>query len=222
VDWDERHPEVTVVGTGPRDHRRIRVHRTRELCYRDTTRYDAIPVTSPPRTLLDLASVLPYKPLRRAVRQAQMLGRANVAQVVAALARSGRRPGIAKLRRIIASDPAPTRSELEDVVLDLILDAGFSPPEVNAPLRFAGRRMIPDFRWPDQQLVVEADGAAWHEGELARADDAERQALLEAHGERVVRVTWHQAVTQPHQTISRLRAAGAPVVGQSAQHPLSP
>ncbi len=64
--------------------------------------------------------------------------------------------------------------------------------------------MIPDFRWPDRQLVVEADGAAWHDDPLAREDDAERQALLEAHGERVLRVTWSQAVGRPAQTLARI------------------
>ncbi len=217
VNWDDRHPEVTVAGTAPRSHRGIRAHRTRELRAPDVTRHEAIPVTSAPRTLVDLASVLPYRALRRAVRQAQALGRANVAQLVLALGRSGRRPGVAKLRAIIASGPAPTRSELEDVVLDLILDAGLAHPQANVSLRLAGRRVIPDFRWPEQRLVVEADGAVWHDTELARADDAERQALLEAHGERVVRVTWNQAVTQPHQTLARLRAAGAPPSPRSAQ-----
>jgi very-short-patch-repair endonuclease len=57
---------------------------------------------------------------------------------------------------------------------------------------------------------VEADGAAWHQDPIARADDAERQALLEAHGERVVRVTWAQAVGRRAQTLARLKAAGAP------------
>jgi very-short-patch-repair endonuclease len=69
---------------------------------------------------------------------------------------------------------------------------------------------VPDFRWSAQRLVVEADGAAWHDHRLAREADAERQAILEAHGERVLRVTWEQAVAQPAQTLSRLRAAGAP------------
>jgi very-short-patch-repair endonuclease len=73
-----------------------------------------------------------------------------------------------------------------------------------------GRRVVPDFRWPDQRLVVEADGAAWHSTQLAREDDAERQALLEAHGERVLRVTWAQALAEPAKTLARLRAAGAP------------
>ncbi len=57
--------------------------------------------------------------------------------------------------------------------------------------------MIPDFRWAAQRLVVEADGAAWHDNPLARAGDAERQKLLEAHGEHVVRVTWAQVVARP-------------------------
>jgi very-short-patch-repair endonuclease len=70
--------------------------------------------------------------------------------------------------------------------------------------------VIPDFRWPAQRLVVEADGAAWHDHRFAREDDAERQALLERHGERVLRVTWSQAVARPHETVARLRAAGVP------------
>ena len=85
--------------------------------------------------------------------------------------------------------PRPTRSVLEDIVLDLLLAAGFEHPDVNKPLILSGRRVVPDFRWPRQRLVLEADGAAWHDPTL----DAERQALLEAHGERVLRVTWEQA-----------------------------
>ena len=72
------------------------------------------------------------------------------------------------------------------------------------------RRLVTPIRWPEHNLVIEADGAAWHDSKLSREDDAERQALLEAHGERVVRVTWEQAVSQPCQTLARIRAAGAP------------
>jgi very-short-patch-repair endonuclease len=36
---------------------------------------------------------------------------------------------------------------------------------------------------------------------------AERQALLEAHGYRVLRITWRQLVDHPQQTIARIRAA---------------
>ena len=64
---------------------------------------------------------------------------------------------------------------------------------MNKPIWLSGRRIVPDFRWPEQRLVIEADGGAWHDHKLARENDAERQAWLEAHGEQVVRVTWDQA-----------------------------
>jgi uncharacterized protein DUF559 len=117
------------------------------------------------------------------------------------------RPGAKRLRRIAAAGVAPTRSELEDVVLDLILAAGLGRPDVNVPVMLDGRRIVPDFRWPDQRLIIEADGRAWHDNKLAREDDAERQALLEAHGERVVRVSWEQAVSHAAQTVRRLQTA---------------
>ena len=96
-------------------------------------------------------------------------------------------------------------------MLDLILRGGFVHPDVNVPLVLNGRRVVPDFRWPADRIVVEADGAAYHDHKLAREDDAERQALLEAHGERVIRVTWRQAVDEPGVTTARLRAAGIPL-----------
>jgi Protein of unknown function (DUF559) len=210
VRWDDRHPEVTVTGSVTRVHRGIRVHRTERLDPADVAWHQGIPLTSPARTLVDLAGSLDYPRLRRAVRQAQSLRRVEVSQLVEALVRLGPRRGACKLRRILASGPAPTRSELEDAVLDMILGGGLGHPNVNVPLLLAGRVVIPDFRWPRQHLVVEADGAAWHDHKLSREDDAERQALLEAHGERVLRVTWEQAIARPGQTLARIRAAGAP------------
>ena len=210
VRWDERRPEVTVRSAGTRTHPRLRVHRTAHLARDDIARREGIPVTSPARTLLDLASSLGHGPLRRAVRQAQSLRLVSLGQIAAVLSRPGPRRGRAKLARIVATGPAPTRSELEDAVLDLMLRGGMEHPRVNVPLVLAGRRVIPDFRWPRERLVVEADGAAWHDNRLAREDDAERQALLEAHGERVVRVTWRQAIARSGETLRRIRAAGAP------------
>jgi very-short-patch-repair endonuclease len=211
MQWDDRYPEVTVVGTAPRARPGLRIHRTTTLDRDDTTRHRGISVTSPARTLLDLAATLDHAPLRSATRRAQSLHRVNVRQLVDVLARHRRRRGCAGLARIVATGPAPTRSELEDTTLDLILRGGFAHPRVNDALRLSGRRVVPDFRWPEQRLVVEADGAAWHDNQLAREDDAERQALLEAHGERVLRVTWDQAIARPGQTLARIRAAGAPL-----------
>jgi very-short-patch-repair endonuclease len=207
---EDRHPEVTVLGTSPRSHPGVRAHRALVLDRRDITRREGIPVTAPARTLLDLAAVLDYPRLRRAARQAQSLMRVNIAQLVEILGRMGARRGVRKLARVVTTGPAPTRSELEDATLDLMLRGSLAHPDVNVALRISGRRVVPDFRWPEQRVVVEADGAAWHDNQLAREDDAERQALLEADGERVLRVTWDQVIARPGETLSRIRAAGAP------------
>ncbi len=206
----DRRPDVTVPGATTRRHPGIRVHRTSRLDPRDVTRRHGILTTTPARTLVDLAGVLPYAALRRATREAQAQRLVALPQLVETLARLRPCRGAANLAKILATGPAPTRSELEDVVLDLILRGGLAHPDVNVPLTIEGRRIVPDFRWPEQRLVVEADGAKWHDGELAREDDVERQALLEAVGERVVRVRWEQAVCRESQTLARFRAAGAP------------
>jgi putative AbiEi antitoxin of type IV toxin-antitoxin system/uncharacterized protein DUF559 len=210
VDWDGRLVEVTVSGTTARTTTTIRVHRSLVLGPADVRRHRGIPVTSPVRTLIDLAAVLDERSLRRAVRRALSRNLVTVGQLARARLRLGPRRGARKLARVIAT-AAPTRSELEDVVLDLILAGGMEPPEVNVPLRVEGRRVIPDFRWPGARLILEADGRRWHDDPLARADDRERQALLERSGERVLRVTWEQAVARPSQTVDRMIAAGAPI-----------
>jgi hypothetical protein len=209
VEWDGRHPEVVVVRAGVKRRPRLRVHRTSLLEPGDVTRHKGIPVTAPARTLADLAAVVSEKLLRTAIRRALAHRRVSIRQLVATRRRLGPRRGAAALDRVLGT-AAPTRSELEDIVLDLILDAGFGRPDVNKPLLLAGRRVVPDFRWPAQRVVVEADGRSWHEDPIARAADEERQRLLETHGERVVRVTWKQAVTESNETIARFIAAGVP------------
>jgi hypothetical protein len=210
VEWDDRKPEVTVPGPGSRRHPGVRVHRSARLERRDVMTRDGIRVTSPARTLLDLASQLPYMTLRRAVREAMAQRRVAIRQIAEVLIRAGPRRGSQDLARIIADGYTPTDTVLEDVVLDLILAGGYQRPDVGKALTLAGRRFVPDFRWPEQKIIVEADGRQWHDHKIAREDDAERQAFLEAHGEHVIRVTWHQAVAKRSQTLSRFAAAAAP------------
>lgn len=215
IKWDGRHPEVTVPRVGVRGCSGIRVHCTSVLEPCDLMHHNGIPVTSPVRTLVDLAAIANDKLLRTAVRRALAKRRTSIRQLVATRRRLGGRRGSARLDRVLR-DAAPTRTELEDVIYDLIVDAGFVRPDVNRPLLLAGRRIVPDFRWAEQRLVVEADSRAWHDNPIARADDAERQALLEAHGECVLRVTWKQAVTKPEETVARLVDAGAPRASEAS------
>jgi very-short-patch-repair endonuclease len=191
--WDGRDPEVTA--PNPRRHKGIHAHRSDTI----ERRYiRGIPVTPTLRTLIDLAgSPLPYAQLRRAVNEALNQRLIRLRDLVI----SDRR-GANRLRRIIAS-AAPTMSELEDVLLAVIVQGGLPMPEVSQwHLGFK-----PDFRWPAQRVIVEADGKRTHDQALARADDAARQAHFEAHGELVLRVSWEQATLEPKATLRRIRRA---------------
>jgi predicted transcriptional regulator of viral defense system len=210
VEWDGRRPEVTVTTAAAPRHPSIKVHQSRCLDRRDVMPREGMRVTAPARTLLDLASALPQQALRRAVREAMARQDVGVRQLAEVLARTGPRRGSRKLAAVIADGYTPTRSVLEDIVLDLIVAGGFERPDVNKPLVLGGRRLIPDFRWSSEHLIVEADGATWHDNKVAREDDADRQAHLEAHGEQVLRITWDDAARRQHQTWARLAAAGAP------------
>jgi hypothetical protein len=203
TDAFDRLIDVTVTGTSTRTHAGIRVHRTAVLDARDITRHRGVPVTTPLKTLHDCALDTTREGLTRLVRRAQALHHVNLRQLASS----------PRLAPLVATGPTPTRTEFEDVLLDLVLTT-FEAPDVNPKLIVAGRTIRPDLRWPAQRLCVEADSRTWHGGELARAQDAERQAILEAHGERVVRLTWPQTTARPQQTIARLRAAGAPTLNR--------
>ncbi len=193
--WDHRYPEVTAPTA--RRHPGIYTHRAKDI---ERTFHKGIPVTSPTRTLMDLASsMLPSKSLRRAVNEALNQRLVTLPELVTTHHR-----GAQRLREILAT-AAPTRNEFEDVVLAILND--LPKPDTNQPLHFPDRTYFPDFRWPAAKLIVEADSVQFHDQALARADDAIRQAFLEAHGERILGVTWRQATTKPTQTRARIRQA---------------
>jgi len=203
--WDERLIDVTV-GNGTRDIDGIRVHRSRTL-ERDVWVRSGIRVTTPARTLLDLAAVLPERALRRIARRAQAQRAVSIRQILDLLERANGHHGAERLRAVVADGPAPTRSDLEDLLLDLLDDARVERPEINAPLRFGNETITPDYLWRTQRVAIEADSVTWHEHKLTRERDAEKQAQLEAVGLRVLRITWRQITRSPQQTLDRIRAA---------------
>lgn len=210
VTWDGRIPEVTVPGDGGRRIDAIRVHRTRGLDRRDIWTRAGIHITSPARTALDIAAQMPQQALRRILRQAQAERRLGISQLRQAHARARNHPGAKALLAVIADGPTPTRSVAEDLLLDLVAGSALPRPEVNPRLEFGERTVMPDVLWRRHRLVVEVDGARFHSGAIARRDDARRQALLEAHGYRVLRVTYEQLTRDPEQTIARIAHALAP------------
>lgn len=195
---------VTVAGRDCRGPDGIKVHRVTALSRRQIRKLGPIPITSPARTLLDIAPTVPARQLEQAVAEAQSrrLVRHNDLTALLAL---GPRAGVAALRPLLDTNATPslTRSEAEERFLGLIRDAGLPPPESNVVIE----NLEVDFLWRDARLIVEVDGFAFRSSRTAFERDRARDAVLAAAGYRVIRVTWRQIVNHPEALIARITAA---------------
>jgi len=178
---------ITVPGSSGRAARRgIDLHRA-PLPPEEVVVRDGLRVTSPARTLLDLAAVLTARELERAIDEAHFLSRVSSRTLAETLTRNRGRPGAAPLRRALAThEVGSTRTEtgLEERFLMLLRGAGLPEPRCQV---WIGRHRV-DFLWPAKRLVVEVDGEAAHRGRRRQARDAARDEALEAKGYVVLRV----------------------------------
>ena len=117
-----------------------------------------VPVTTPPRTLVDLAADLDEDELARACHEAGVRFRTTPAQVEAVLARRPRSPGGPKLRRIMRGEIPVTLSRLESRFIRVLREAGLPLPRTN---KVASERRV-DCRWPEHRLTVELDSYRYH------------------------------------------------------------
>ena len=158
-----------------------------------------IPVTTPARTLLDLAAVLRRHELERATEEAERRRLVDTPSLDALFTRHPRAKGVRVLRAILdAGRPATlTRSDFEARFLRFLDAADLPQPSVNARVRAGDRRVEIDMVWPGARVAVELDGHAYHSTRAAFERDRERDRLLQAAGWRVVRITWRQLLDEP-------------------------
>jgi hypothetical protein len=161
---------------------------------------DAIPVTSVARTLLDLAYVSDEQGLKRAFEEADRLGLLRLDALERTCSRGRRRRGNAALRRLIlaAREPIVTRSALEERFVEFCLKHELPPPSLNSSVR--GFEV--DALWPQQHLIVELDGFAFHRHRAAFERDRARDATLLAVGYRVIRLT-HRRLDQEGEVVAQ-------------------
>jgi very-short-patch-repair endonuclease len=195
--------EVTVPTTAGHCKRDgILVHR-QQLPEQHVTTHRGIPVTTPIRTLLDLAAVASVSVLFRAFEQAQVRLHMPPAPLAAEVIARPRRRGNAKVRRVLAGsvDPAAVRSVLELRFLRMCAARGIARPRVNVRIG----EWTPDFLWPEWRLVVETDGYEFHRTAAARRRDARKDEAMRGLGLTVVRLTWADVVGRPAATAQRIR-----------------
>ena len=162
---------------------------------------DGFPVTTPMRTLADLAATEPEPRVERAYEQADRLRLLDVVPLEAEC--EGRR-GSRLLRRLIAEgrEAPPAKNELERALLSLCRDYDIPPPSQNVML--GGLEV--DAYWPDAGLVVELDGWRWHSTRRAFEDDRRRDAHLATLGIRVLRFSWRQMTRERGSVAGAIRA----------------
>jgi len=195
-------PDVLVVG---RTASRVPGIRTRTVVWLDpddATLHDGVPITSPARTLIDLAALVPPRSLEQALARAERAGLADRAALAALLTRRRPSAGVGVLRALLAADGvlAMTRSEAESRLLALIREARLPATQTNVVV--AGFEV--DFLFPAERLIVEVDGYAYHASRGAFHADRRRDAALARAGYRVIRLTWEQITKEPMATVATL------------------
>jgi very-short-patch-repair endonuclease len=165
-------PHVTLPGTADRPRRKgLTAHRSSTLTRAETTIRDGIPVTTPSRTLADLAPTVEPKLARAARRQAEF----------------------DHLPLNAGHTTDRTRSDLERAFLRLCRRHRLPEPEVNVRV---GPYTV-DFLWRETKLIVEVDGYRAHAGRQAFTDDRVRDARLAVLGFDVRRIADWQLTNEP-------------------------
>jgi hypothetical protein len=190
-----RQPLALAVGAGAIDDRIARgvlrpLYRGAFAMADEVTVERGIPGTTPARTLLDLASVLDFHQLERAVHETEY-HRLTSPSPSTLLTRHHRRRGTKALRAIVDQGRLGATLARSDLEIDFLafLDRQEIPrPLVNEPI---GPYTV-DGLWPDQRLVVELDSRRAHETTKAFEADRARDRALMTKGYRVVRITWRQ------------------------------
>jgi hypothetical protein len=178
----------------------IKVH-TSTLPQDEVTAERGIPVTTVPRTVLDLASVLSAHQVERAFNQAEMQHFTDVLSLPDLVERYPGRRGIRAIKAILEAGPAFTRSELEARFRAFARSADIPPPSFNAWL--LGFEC--DCVWHDQRVIVELDGHATHATRAAFERDRARDRALNVAGWRTIRITWRQLHERPEELAADLR-----------------
>jgi very-short-patch-repair endonuclease len=165
----------------------------RPLAPESTMRIDRLAVTTPARTIVDMATRESPRGMRELVERAQDRGHFHpkAMRTEAAGARGGR--PLLDLLEVLEPNSDNARSHLERLFLTLVRGARLPRPRVNEPID--GRRR--DFVWPGQRLVVETDGYRYHSSPAALRRAKARDRRLVVLGWRPARFTYEDVAFEP-------------------------
>jgi very-short-patch-repair endonuclease len=186
--------EVSVVTGAKRRPEGITVHRRPSLRPGEVTTHRGIPVTSPTRTLIDIAVRLDREQLEAAINQADKLDLCDPEELRSALDEAVGQPGVRVLRTVLDRRTFTlTDSELERRFLRIVRALRLPKPETG--VRVNGFKV--DFYWRDLGLVVETDGLRFHRTPAQQGRDRVRDQVHTAAGLTPLRFTRAQVRFEP-------------------------
>ncbi|HSR93993.1 MAG TPA: DUF559 domain-containing protein [Solirubrobacterales bacterium] len=176
----------------------------------EVTVEEGIPVTTVPRTILDLAateSVDVVGSLLRESEYRQLHDRLSLWDLVERY--PGRR-GVGKVRtaleRLGEESSGRRRSRLEERFAPFLRRHRLPQPRFNDWILLGGKRYQVDCHWPGSGQVVELDGWEGHGTRAAFREDRARDRALRVAGYSVTCLTWNQLDDEPETIASDLRA----------------
>ena len=171
---------------------------------------DGIPVTSPARTIVDVARTSGLESGVCAADQAIRRGLCTRLDLQVEADKAKGRTGVARARALPERTSGLAESVLETLIRLILVMAGVPEPELQVRLAVrGGKRFRVDFFWPQWRLIGEADGFGKYgtEPEEIRrnwAAERRRQAQLEDAGYVVIRWTWAD-LKDPRAIVRRVR-----------------
>ncbi len=171
---------------------------------------DGIPVTTVPRTTLDLAASADLDTVAEMIREAEYLQLWDRLSLPHLLERypgkRGSRNLEAALRRITEEPSGRKRSKLEQRFAPFLRRHRVPPPRFNDWILLGPRRFQVDCHWPDRRLIVELDGWQGHSSRAAFQSDRSRDRVLHVAGYAVLHFTWNQLDEEAQEIASDLRS----------------
>jgi very-short-patch-repair endonuclease len=192
-----RWPPVPEVSSALQRRRpRIRAHRATTLTRAEVAVREGIAVTTPARTLADIAPRLTDRQLTRAIHEARRNGDLPdpaLGTLLGALTRAA---------LLVDSGAPPSESALEDAFRAFLADNHLPFPEFQ--IVWHGFRV--DALYREQRLIVELDGRRDHGVPDRFEDDRARDALALELGVATLRVTWRRLHREPERLAHQLRS----------------
>lgn len=160
-------------------------------------------ITTPERTILDIAPTLDDEQLENVVADAIRRKLTTRKKLEAQLElRKGAR-GTRRLRAVLNAGPLWSASELERRMIALIRAAGLPLPESNQRTG----RTTPDLIWREQRVLVELDSRAFHNDWIAAQRDRKRDRNATLHGWTVLRFTAKDNRDTSFEVVAQIAAA---------------